>query len=317
MGAARVTEGEVKVIFMGSPEFAVPTLDALVSAPRFRVVQVVTQPDRPKGRGKRLSPTPVSERAAFHGIPVVTMTKHDYAQVVGRLAELEPDFIVVASFGIILKKDLLDLPRHGCVNLHASLLPRYRGVSPIQAAILAGDEVTGCTTMLMDEGVDTGAMLLSESVRIDPEDTAGSLERKLSALGAPLVVKTLEGLLAGTAQPVRQDDGLASYARKIRKEEGVVAWSSSAEAISRHVRAMSPWPSAYAWFSGKRLIILETAVAPRVRGEPGVVVSVSPLVVATGEGGLELLRVKVEGRKEMDAAAFVAGYRPKPGDRLQ
>lgn len=310
-------ENAVTVIFMGSPEFAVPTLHALVSAPGFRVVQVVTQPDRPKGRGRRLSPTPVKECAATRGIPVTTMTKHDYPEVVRHLATLEPDFVVVASFGIILKKDLLDLPRHGCVNLHASLLPRHRGVSPIQAAILAGDERTGCTTMLMDEGIDTGAVLLRETVPIEPEDTTGTLERKLATLGAPLVVRTLEGIIEGTVQPVRQDESLASYARKIKKEHGAVDWSMSAEAVSRHVRAMSPWPSAYAWFAGRRLIILEAAAVAAASAEPGAIVSVSPLVVAAGEGGVELRRVKVEGKKEMDGAAFVAGYRAKPGDRLR
>lgn len=310
-------ERAVKVVFMGSPDFAVPTLDALVRAPAFRIVRVVTQPDRPKGRGKRLAPTPVKEFAAERAVPVVTMTKQDYAEVVRSLAALEPDFAVVASFGIILKKDLLDLPRRGCVNLHASLLPRHRGVSPIQAAILAGDETTGCTTMLMDEGVDTGAVLLSEAVAIDPRDTAGSLESKLAQVGAPLVVRTLEGILDGSVRPVPQDERLASYARKIKKEMGAVDWSADAEAISRQVRAMSPWPSAYAWLSGKRLIVAEAAAVPGIRAEPGTIVTVSPLVVATGDGGLELRRVKVEGGREMDAAAFVAGYRAKAGDRLR
>ena len=166
-------EPTVKVIFMGSPEFAVSTLDAIVAAPDFRVVMTVTQPDRPKGRGKKLAPTPVKQYATERGIGVVTMTKTDYADVVRYLATLDPDFVVVASFGIILKRDLLDLPRYGCVNLHASLLPKYRGVSPIQAAILAGDERTGCTTMLMDDGVDTGATLLSEAIDIDPGTPPG------------------------------------------------------------------------------------------------------------------------------------------------
>jgi methionyl-tRNA formyltransferase len=306
----------VKVIFMGSPEFAVSTLDALVLAPGFDVVQVVTQPDRPKGRGKKLAPTPVKAYATERGIPVVTMTKHDYSEVVGDLARIEPDFVVVASFGIILKKDLLDLPRYGCVNLHPSLLPKYRGVSPIQAAILAGDEETGCTTMLMDEGVDTGAVLLAESMGVDPNDTAGTLERKLAALGASLVVRTLEGILDGSVRPIGQNESLASYTRKIRKEHGAIDWSKSASAIARQVRALLPWPSAYTTLAGRRLIILEAAVAPSVRGEPGAVLSVSPLVVGTGDGGLEIRRVKVEGKNEMSATAFLSGYHVRPGDRL-
>jgi methionyl-tRNA formyltransferase len=309
-------ERTVKVIFMGSPEFAVSALDALVSNPRLDVVQVVTQPDRPKGRGKKLAPTAVKAYATERGIAVVTMSKHDYPDVVRDLVKLEPDFAAVASFGIILKKDLLDLPRHGCVNLHASLLPRYRGVSPIQAAILAGDRETGCTTMLMDEGVDTGAILLAGSVGIEPVETAGTLEHKLAALGAPLLVRTLEGILDGSVRAVAQDESLASYTRKIRKEHGAIDWSKDATAIGRQIRAMLPWPTAYTTFSGRRLILLEAAVTPNVEGEPGVFLSVSPLVVGTGGGALELRRVKVEGKNEMTAAAFLAGYRVKPGDRL-
>lgn len=309
-------ERTVKVIFMGSPEFAVSALDALVSDPRFDVVQVVTQPDRPKGRGKKLAPTAVKAYATARGIPVVTMTRNDYVDVVRALSALEPDFAVVASFGIILKKDLLELPRHGCVNVHASLLPRYRGVSPIQAAILSGDEKTGCTTMLMDEGVDTGPVLLADSIDIEPHDTAGTLGRKLAALGSVLLVRTLDGIIDGSIRPVGQDESLASYTRKVRKEHGAIDWTKDAAAIERQIRAMSPWPSAYTAFSGKRLIILEAAVTPNTGDEPGVVVSSSPLVVATGEGGLELRRVKIEGKNEMTAAAFLAGYRVKPGGRL-
>lgn len=310
-------ERPVKVVFMGSPEFAVPTLEAILAAPGFEIVQVVTQPDRPKGRGKRLAPTPVRERAAARGLPVVTMTRHDYAEVVRRLAALAPDFVVVASFGIILKGDLLGLPRHGCVNLHPSLLPRYRGVTPIQAAILAGDPWTGCTTMLMDEGVDTGPTLLAESIEIDARDNAGSLERKLASLGAPLVVRTLEGILSGALRPTPQNDELASYTRKIKKEHGAVDWSASATAICRHVRAMTPRPSAFTRLLDKRVILLEADEIAGVSGEPGVIASVSPFVVAAGEGGVELRRLKIEGKKEMDAAAFRSGYRVEPGARFE
>ena len=301
---------------MGSPEFAVSTLEALHCTPGIEVVRVVTQPDRPKGRGQHLAPTPVKAYANDRGLPVVTMTKADYAEVVAGLRALDPDFVVVASFGIILKRDLLELPRHGCVNLHASLLPKYRGVSPIQAAILAGDAETGCTTMLMDEGIDTGAMLLTVRVAIDPADTAATLQRKLAAAGGPLVVKTLAGILDGSVRPAAQDDASASYTRKVRKEHGEIDWTKSAAAIERQVRAMLPWPSAYTGLSGKRLIVLEAAVSTGAVGAPGVVLSTSPLVVAAGEGALEIRRVKVEGKAEMTARAFLSGYRLRTGDRL-
>jgi methionyl-tRNA formyltransferase len=304
------------IVFMGSPEFAVTTLDALRRAAGFEVVRVVTQPDRPKGRGQRLAPTPVKAYAIEHGLPVGTMTKADYAEVVAGLRALDPDFVVVASFGIILKKDLLELPRRGCVNLHASLLPKYRGVSPIQAAILAGDAETGCTTMLMDEGIDTGAMLLSTRVPVDPVDTAATLERKLAAAGGPLVIKTLAGILNGSVKPAAQDDARATYTKKVRKEHGAIDWTKSAAAIERQVRAMLPWPTAYTGFSGKRLIVLEAAVSAGATGPPGAVLSEKPFVVAAGEGALEIRRVKVEGKAEMTARALLSGYRLKPGDRL-
>ncbi len=301
---------------MGSPEFAVTVLEALIEALEFDVMHVVTQPDRPKGRGKKIYPTPVKECAIAHGIPVVSMTPDNYSDVVAELMALEPDFVVVASFGVILKSDLLSLPKKGCVNLHASLLPKYRGVSPIQAAILAGDERTGCTTMMMDEGVDTGDVLLAESIEIEPDDTAGLLERRLAQLGAPLVVKTLRAVLDGTVSPVKQDDALATRTRKIKKERGRIDWTKDAGAISRKIRAMLPWPTAYTSFSGRRLIILEARAVTDARTEPGVVLSVSPLVIGTGDGGLEVRNVKVEGKREMSAKAFVAGYRLRIGDRM-
>ena len=302
---------------MGSPVFAVSTVDALVHAPEFDVVLIVTQPDRPKGRGQKLAPTPVKAYGLGRAVTVAAMTKQNYTDVVAEIRALEPDFVVVASFGIILKRDLLELPRHGCVNLHASLLPKYRGVSPIQAAILAGDTETGCTTMLMDEGIDTGAVLLAESVPIGATDTAGTLERKLSALGAPLVTKTLKGLLDGSVRPVAQDESGASYTRKIRKEHGAIDWSKGAVEIERRVRAMLPWPSAQTGFAGKRLIVLEAAVAHGAGGAPGTVLSTSPLIVATGDGGVEIRRIKVEGKREMEARAFLAGYRVKVGERFR
>jgi methionyl-tRNA formyltransferase len=303
---------------MGSPEFAVPTLEALMAAADLDVVCVVSQPDRPKGRGKRVAPTPVRQRAIEHCIPTLEMSKKNYAEVVVEIAAHQPDFIVVAAFGLILRADLLELPAWGCVNLHPSLLPRYRGVSPVQGAILAGDTETGCTTMLMDEGVDTGDILLARSISIAEEDTAGSLDEKLARQGAPLVIETLRGIIGGTLHPQPQNDDLATHTRMIKKEDGRVDWQKSAQEISCHIRAMTPWPSAYTMFKERRLIILRAAVAESAQntGRAGEVMSLDPLVVSTGDGVLELAYVKIAGKKEMSAQSFRAGYRVQTGDVL-
>ncbi len=295
-----------------------PTLEALTAAPDLDVVCVVSQPDRPKGRGKRVAPTPVRQRAIEQDIPTLEMSKKNYAEVVVEITPLEPDFIVVAAFGLILRADLLELPPRGCVNLHPSLLPRYRGVSPVQAAILSGDTETGCTTMLMDEGVDTGDMLLACSMSIAEDDTAGSLEEKLARLGAPLVVETLMGIIGGTVHPEQQDNDLATYTRMIKKEDGLVDWGKGAREISRRIRAMTPWPSAYTMFKGRRLIILRAAVAEQAghTGRAGEVVSLDPFVVSTGDGAIELASVKIAGKKEMSAQSFRVGYRVQTGDAL-
>lgn len=307
-----------KVVFMGSPQFAIPALEALVDAPDVDVVRVVSQPDRPKGRGKRVEPTPVKRLALERGLPALEMGKANYAGAVAELVPLEPDFVVVVAFGLILRKDLLDLPTKGCVNLHPSLLPRHRGVAPIQAAILSGDARTGCTTMLMDEGVDTGDILLTQEIPITDEDTAGSLNEKLSRLGAPLLVETLRGLVSGTVRPKKQDESLATYTKMIKKNDGSIDWTRSAADIQRRIRAMTPWPSAYTPFAKGRLIILLARVEPPTERstKAGEIVSLDPLCVATGEGLLSLHAVKVEGRKAMSAQAFQAGYRLKLGDVL-
>jgi methionyl-tRNA formyltransferase len=303
---------------MGSPEFAVPTLGALLSAPDFDVVRVVSQPDRAKGRGKRVEPTPVRRFALQRGLPTIEMWRGNYSEVVSTLVPLAPDFVVVAAFGVILREDLLELPARACVNLHPSLLPRHRGVSPIQAAILAGDAQTGCTTMLIEQEVDAGDILMVRTLPIDDGDTAGSLEEKLARMGAPLVVETLRGLVAGTVTPTKQDHALVTHTKKIRKSDGRVDWNRSAEEISRRIRAMTPWPSAYTTFAKGRLIILTARAEPSAErvSAPGEIISADPLRVATGQGALVLDVVKVEGRNAMPARAFQAGYRLAPGDVL-
>ena len=311
-----MTNDKSTVIFMGSPAFAVPTLEALITAPDFDVVRVVTQPDRPRGRGKKLSPTEVKATAITHDLPVMDMTKESYSEVAQELAGLAPDFIVVVAFGLILKEDLLDLPCHACVNLHASLLPKYRGVSPIHKVVLAGEAESGCSTMIMDVGIDTGEVLMQKTTPIEPSDTTGVLEARLATLGAPLLIDTLRGMRDGSVIGRKQDDSLATYTKKIRKRHGRINWERSAVSIERRIRAMQPWPTAFTALDGRRLIVLEALVGPDVGGEPGEVVSTAPLRVATGEGSLELARVKPEGKKEMPAQAFVAGYRVRVGARL-
>lgn len=303
---------------MGSPEFALPTLRALHAARDLTVAVVCTQPRRPSGRGRKLTPTPVHECAEALELQVLEVSKNNYADAVTRTRDVQPDVVVVAAFGLILRRDLLDAPGHGCVNLHASLLPRHRGMSPIQAAILSGDGKTGCTTMLMDEGVDTGDMLLDRSTDIAADDTAGTLEHKLAELGAPLVVETVRGLLRGTITPRRQDEAKATYAKRIKKEQGRIDWRQSAIDIDRRIRAMTPWPSAYAMLANNRLIIERAVHRPDAAGgaAPGEVVAVDPLRVATGDGVIELVQLKVAGKKSMSAAAFCAGYHVEVGDRL-
>jgi methionyl-tRNA formyltransferase len=304
---------------MGSPEFALPFLEALVSSVRYRPELVVTQPDREQGRGKLVRPTPVKSRALELDLPVTELSKTNYPRAVARIAALEPEVIVVVAFGVILREDLLELPLHGCINVHPSLLPRHRGVSPIQAAIEAGDEQTGVSTMLMDAGVDTGDVLLQETTPIAPDDTAGTLGERLSKLGTGLLLRTLDGLIDGTVSPTPQDEAASSYSRKIKKQHGAVDWRLDAAAVQRHIRAMTPWPSAYTFAGRRRLIVLGAAVAKQAyrAAPPGTVVSLEPLVVACGTGHLEILRLKPEGKKGMTPSAFLSGHAMSLGDTLE
>ena len=297
-----------RIVFMGSPDFAVPSLDALVESGRYRPLLVVSQPDRPRGRGQAVDPTPVRARALNLGIPTLTMTKETYAEGVEAVRAARPDAIIVVAFGLILRRDLLDMPEFGCINVHASLLPRHRGVSPIQAAILAGDEVTGCTTMRIDEGVDTGNILLRAETPIAPDDTAGTLTARLAGLGAGLLLRTLDGVFDGSVHEVVQDNALATVTKKIRKHHGLIDWTRSAVELERRVRAMTPWPSAYSFLNGRRLLIDAVAVAPQTtNAAPGTVVSLEPLVVACGEGALDIRMLRPEGRRSMPPRAFRAG----------
>ena len=306
-----------RVVFMGTPQFAVPALEALCQ--HHEVAGVVTQPDRPAGRGRRLVPSPVKGVALARGLPVYQPTSLRPAEALDQLADWQPDVIVVAAFGQILLKPVLELAPHGCLNVHASLLPRYRGAAPIAAAILAGDDTTGITIMRLNEGLDTGPLLAQADLAIAPEDTTASLGEKLAVLGAELLIGTLPGWIGGEIQAQPQDDALASYCQRLSKADGELDWTQTAQHLDRQVRAFSPWPGAYTTWQGQRLKVLRTRPRPEWLGEagPGEVVELPDGVgVVTGQGLLELLEVQLAGKKPMAAGPFIRGQRLIVGEVL-
>jgi methionyl-tRNA formyltransferase len=302
----------LRIAFAGTPEFAVPALDALVRSPH-TVVGVLTQPDRPKGRGRQLAASPVKAAAVAHGIPVAQpQTLRDDA---GRaeLVSWRPDALVVVAYGIILPKAALTIPRLGCLNIHASLLPRWRGAAPIQRAVLAGDANTGVTIMLMDAGLDTGPMLLKKEVRIEPNDTGGSLHDRLGGIGASALLEALDGYAAGTLTAVPQPAEGVTYAAKIDKAEALIDWSRSAIEIERQVRAFNPWPIAETRMDGEQLRVFAAAVIDAERStigmEPGMIVAVrdDAMVVQCGNGRLGLRQLQRPGRRAVSAGDFARG----------
>lgn len=306
-----------RIVFMGTPHFAVPTLLALDE--HHQVVGVVTQPDRRAGRGRKMAISPVKQVALAQELPIYQPDTLRSAEAVERLATWAPDLIVVAAFGQILRPPVLALPPHGCLNVHASLLPFYRGAAPVPAAILAGDAVTGVTIMRMDEGMDTGPILAQAECPIDSEDTAGSLTAKLAGLGARLLVETLPGWIGGEIQAQSQDDALATYCRPLKKEDGHLDWTHTAAHLDRQVRATDPWPGAYTTWQGRRLKVLRAHPLPEWQGEgmPGqVVASPGGVGVVTGQGLLALHEVQLAGKKPMAADVFVRGQRDLIGGVL-
>lgn len=306
-----------RIVFMGTPDFAVPVLERLADA--YQVVGVITQPDRPAGRGRRLMPSPVKQVALERGLPLLQPRSLRTPEAIAQLADWEPEEIVVAAFGQILRQTVLDLPPHGCINVHASLLPRWRGAAPASAAILAGDEVTGVTIMKMDAGVDTGPMLAQQEEPIRPDDTKATLEARLAQLGAGLLIDTLPSYLAGTLVPRPQPDDGVTYARQLRKEDGQIDWSLPAVALDQRVRAVTPWPGAFTTWRGQRLKILQGVPLPTWHGEapPGTVFALADgLAVATGKGALRLEAVQLAGKRPLDGAAFIRGQRDFVGSRL-
>ncbi len=300
----------MRIVFMGTPDFSVPVLEALVQEGH-EVVQVVTQPDKPKGRGKSVLMTPVKEKALALGLPVWQPERIRRPEAVEQLKELAPDVIVVVAFGQILSRQVLDIPRLGCVNVHASLLPKYRGAAPIQWAILNGETCTGVTTMLMDEGIDTGDMLEKMEVPIAPDETGGSLHDKLSRAGAELIRSTLRRLEAGTLVPEPQTEEGTCYARMLTKTMGDIDWKMDAAAIERLIRGLNPWPSAYTHLDGRTLKIWKAQVREgNPEGVCGQIVETGrdSISVKTGNGVLVLQEVQLEGKKRMDAGAFLRGF---------
>lgn len=305
----------LRVVFMGSPGFAVPTLKALHRT--FQVVGVFTQPDKPKGRGRKPVATEVKAAALSMGLPVEEPRTLSSQHTVDVLREWNADVAVVVAYGKILPRTILDMPRMGCVNLHASLLPRHRGAAPISSAILAGDAVTGVTTIAMDEGMDTGDILLQHAIPIDPDDTAGTLHDKIMEPGADLVVETLKGLATGTLRPVPQDHSRATYSRLLSKRDGRIQWEMDAEYLSRLVRAVNPWPGAFLELDGEALKVWKAA-PEKGNGVPGRIEAVrdNGIVVGTGDGLLVLEELQAPGKRRLSARQFAMGRKIEVGKKF-
>lgn len=310
----------MRIVFMGTPDFSVAALDAVVDAGH-EILCVYCQPPRPAGRGQKARPSPVQARAEALDLTVRTPVSLKGAAEQAAFSSLDADIGVVVAYGLILPQPILDAPGHGCINIHASLLPRWRGAAPIQRAILAGDGETGVTIMQMDAGLDTGPMLASEKIGIGAQMTAGGLHDALAELGARLAVETLAAIEAGTATPVDQPEAGVTYAHKIDKAEARIDWTATAHSVDRQVRAFAPWPGAWFELSGQRIKILEAEVVPAavVEGSgqhtsaPGTVLD-DRLTVACGDGAIRILRLQRQGKSPASAEEFLRGFRVAPGD---
>lgn len=322
----------MRVVFMGTPDFSVGALESLIEAGH-QVAAVVTQPDKPKGRGKEVQMTPVKACALKHGIPVFQPVKIREPEAVEELYGYQADIVVVAAFGQILSEEILKMPRYGCVNIHASLLPKYRGAGPIQWAIINGEKITGVTIMQMDKGLDTGDMLLKTEVPIAPDETADTLHDKLAAAGAQLIVEALAKIEAGEVTPVKQNDADSCYAKMLQKSMGKIDWQMEAEKLDCLIRGLISWPGASTVYRGKNLkiwqeeVVLEQEMAALKElpgenvikdAEPGTVVRVDKdaFYVQTGKGVLKVLAVQPEGKKRMAVKDFLLGYPVKTGETL-
>lgn len=308
----------MRIVFMGTPAFAVPSLEALLQSEE-TVVGVVTQPDKPKGRGQAMAASPIKQLAAKAGVPILQPVKMKDPAFLDALRAWQADLIAVAAFGRILPPVILEMPPKGCVNVHGSLLPKYRGAGPIQWAIINGDQETGITTILMDAGMDTGDILLQERVPIDLEDTAGSLSEKLAKVGGPLLLETFRRLKAGILTPQPQDNDLATMAPLLQKEDGQIDWTLSAGEIANRVRGLSPWPGAFTYIGQERWMIWKArALTDPTSAEPGTAVAVTKdaIHIATGRGLLAVTELQPANGRRMMIQQYLAGHRLAPGFRL-
>ncbi|MBS7240319.1 MAG: methionyl-tRNA formyltransferase [Acetatifactor sp.] len=307
----------MKIVFMGTPDFAARALEALIDAGH-EITAVVTQPDKPKGRSSELIPSPVKVCACRHQIPVMQPKRIKTPEAVAELKQYEADVYVVAAFGQILSREILDIPPYGSLNIHASLLPKYRGSSPIQRVILDGEEKTGVTIMQMDEGIDTGDMLYKKEIPILPEDDFESLHDKLMYLGGEAIVEALELLTLGKLIPEKQDDALSCHAPMIDKSMGEIHFEMSAVQIDRLIRGMTPWPSAFTYYKGKQLKVWKAVPVEGTAGTPGEIIRVEKdsITVACGEGALQIYALQLEGKKRMSTHDFLLGVKMTAGETL-
>lgn len=307
----------IRTVFMGTPDFALGTLEGLIAA-GCNLVGVYTQPDRPKGRGKKLAAPPVKALALQHQIPVFQPPKMRDPQAVEQLQGLRPDLIVVVAYGQILPKAVLDIPQHGCINVHASLLPKYRGAAPINKSIIDGETETGVTTMHMDVGLDTGDMLVKRSLAIGADETAGQLHDRLALLGRESMEETLKRLCAGELLAEKQDDALSNYAPMMKKEDGLIDWQQPASVVHNLVRGLDPWPAAYTHLAEDVLKIAATSVVGDLSGAPGTVLQADAdgVRIACGSGALLVRELQLPGKKRLAAGDFLRGRELPPGTRL-
>ncbi len=293
------------IIFFGTPEFAVPSLKALLSKGE-KILLVVTQPDKPKGRGKTVQPSEIKKIALQYGLPISQPEKIKNENFIKELKLLNPEFCIVVAYGKILPKEILETPKYGCINLHASLLPKYRGAAPIQWALIKGEKITGVTTMIIDEGLDTGPILLQKEVPISDEDDAESLSKKLSMIGAELLIETIDKMRKGIIIPKPQT-GEISYAPQLKKEDGKINWNDSARKIFNLIRGTYPWPCAYSFLKNERVKIIKTEVLEGNASAGLIVKAKNELIVGTGNGLLRILLIQPEGKKIMTAKEFISG----------